>query len=319
LRAHAANLSVAAGDPGAEPAIRVANLRKRYGGHEAVAGVSFTVERGEVFALLGPNGAGKTTTIEILEGYRGRDGGEVEVLGLDPARDAGKLRRRVGLMLQEGGIYPQARPPEILRLFAQFYAQAEDPEALLRLVGLEDARRTSYRRLSGGQKQRLALALALVGRPELVFLDEPTAGMDPQARRATLEIVRALRGRGVTIFLTTHYMEEAEQLADSIGILDRGRLVALGPLEALGSDDAAVRLVTAAEVDLVDLRRLPGVGVAHRDQPRVYRLEATDPQALLVTLTGWARSRGVPIRELRVGGESLEEIFLRLTDGEAVE
>jgi ABC-2 type transport system ATP-binding protein len=295
-------------------AIEVRHLSKRYAGRAVVDDVSFRVAAGEVFALLGPNGAGKTTTVEILEGYRRRDGGEVRVLGLDPERAAHELRRRIGLMLQEGGIYPQARPREILALFASFYARPDDPDRLLTLVGLDEARRTPYRRLSGGQKQRLALALALVGRPALVFLDEPTAGMDPQARRATWAIIDSLRAAGVTVLLTTHLLDEAEQLADHVAIIDRGRLVALGGLAELRGAGTAVLLTVGADVDPAALAALPGAGGARRLGRGRYRIETATPAALLVELTTWAARQGVPIRELRAGGESLEEIYFRLTE-----
>src|SRR5688572_30534071 len=216
------------------PAITVEHLVRRYGARSVVDGLTFEVQRGEVFAVLGPNGAGKTTTVEILEGYRAPSDGRVRVLGLDPIRDAGRLKPRIGVMLQDGGVAPSMRPLEALELFASFYASPTEPRALLSLVGLDDVVGTRYRALSGGQKQRLSLALALVGRPELVFLDEPTAGMDPQARRSTWEIVRTLKRAGVTVMLTTHFMEEAEHLADRVAIVDGGRLVALDAPAALG-------------------------------------------------------------------------------------
>ncbi|HEX6513243.1 MAG TPA: ABC transporter ATP-binding protein [Chloroflexota bacterium] len=292
-------------------------LRKTYGSRVAVEDLSFQTQAGEVFALLGPNGAGKTTTIEILEGYRSRDAGEVSVLGLDPQRQAPQLRRQIGLMLQEGGVYPQARSREIVRLFASFYPKHDDPQRLIELVGLDDSLSTPYRRLSGGQKQRLALALALVGCPKLVFLDEPTAGMDPQARRATWDIIRSLRDSGVTVLLTTHYMDEAEQLADRIGIIDRGQLVAVGDMESLRrqpeSYETAVRMVAPAGLDLAELQTMESVSTAVEQQSGVYLFETSDPPAVLAAVTGWARQRQIGIRELRVGRESLEDIFLRLT------
>ena len=211
-----------------ELAVVADGLEKRYGATRAVDGVRFEVARGEIFALVGPNGAGKTTTVEMLEGYRRADGGTVRVLGLDPVDDGAALRPRIGVMLQEGGLYPGLRPLEVLRLFAAFYENPEQPEALLERVGLLDQRRTIVRRLSGGQKQRLSLACALVGRPELVFLDEPTAGMDPQARATTWELVRDLRARGTTIMLTTHLLDEAEQLCDRVAIIVAGKVAALG-------------------------------------------------------------------------------------------
>ncbi|HEY1738399.1 MAG TPA: ABC transporter ATP-binding protein, partial [Acidimicrobiia bacterium] len=220
----------------ADAAVVADGLEKRYGATRAVDGVRFEVARGEIFALVGPNGAGKTTTVEMLEGYRRADGGTVRVLGLDPVDDGAALRPRIGVMLQEGGLYPGLRPLEVLRLFAAFYEQPEQPEVLLERVGLLDQRRTIVRRLSGGQKQRLSLACALVGRPELVFLDEPTAGMDPQARAVTWELVRDLRAHGTTIMLTTHLLDEAEQLCDRVAIIVAGKVAALGtPRELMSS------------------------------------------------------------------------------------
>src|SRR5690242_12264764 len=209
-------------------AIEVVGLEKRYGATVAVDGISVTVETGEVFGLLGPNGAGKTTTVETLEGYREPDAGTVRVLGLDPWRDGSRLRPRVGVMLQEGGLYPGVKPLEALRLFAAYYDDPDDPERLLDLVGLREAQETMVRRLSGGQTQRLSLALALIGRPQLVFLDEPTAGMDPRARATTWQLIRDLRTSGVTVVLTTHAMDEAEHLCDRLAIVDHGRIVASG-------------------------------------------------------------------------------------------
>jgi len=307
----------ALGDEQAGVAIRVVNLRKAYGSKVAVANLSFDVNVGEVFALLGPNGAGKTTTIEVLEGYRRADAGEVRVLGLDPQRDGRDLRRRMGLMLQDGGIYPQARPREILRLFASFYPSHRDVGELLKAVGLAEAVKTPYRRLSGGQKQRLSLALALVGQPKLVFLDEPTAGMDPQARRATWDIIRSLRERRVTVLFTTHYMDEAEQLADRLAIVDQGELAAIGDMATLRhGTEATVRMVTDAAVDVEALRALPHASGVQTSGPASCSFETPDAPALLAELTAWARDNSVVIRELRAGRESLEEIFLRLTGEE---
>src|SRR5438270_9664218 len=213
--------------PETDAAVDVRDLVKRYGSRSVVDGLSFSVKPGEVFALLGPNGAGKTTTVEILEGYRRADAGSVRVLGLDPGRQGGALKPRIGLMLQQGGLFPQITTREALRLFAAFYRDAEDPDALLEQLQLNDVAGTRFRQLSGGQKQRLSLGLALVGRPQLVFLDEPTAAMDPQARHGTWNIIRGLRDRGTTVLLTTHFMEEAEHLANRVAIVDRGKLVAL--------------------------------------------------------------------------------------------
>src|SRR5579884_3251496 len=209
-------------------AVTVDGLKKAYGANLAVDGLSFSVDRGEVFGLLGPNGAGKTSTVEMLEGYRAPDAGTARVLGLDPIADRKALTPRIGVMLQEGGLYPGIRPLEALRLFAAYYADHEEPDTLLDLVGLRPVAGTLVRRLSGGQKQRLSLALALIGKPEVVFLDEPTARLDPHARATTWQLIRDLRERGVTVLLTTHAMDEAEHLCDRVGIVAGGRLAALG-------------------------------------------------------------------------------------------
>ncbi len=219
--------------PSEPAAVEVSALRKSYGSTVAVDGLTFRVEPGEVFGLLGPNGAGKTSTVEILEGYRRPDGGTARVLGFDPVTDQRALAPRIGVMLQEGGLYPGIRPLEVLRLFAAFYDEAEDPERLLDAVGLRPAARTAVRRLSGGQRQRLSLALALVGRPEVVFLDEPTAGMDPHARGTTWEVIRSLREEGRTVLLTTHAMDEAEQLSDQVHVVSAGKLIASGTPDVL--------------------------------------------------------------------------------------
>src|SRR5882757_1867779 len=218
-----------------EPAVEVTGLVKRYGTRTAVDGLDLTVARGGVTAVLGPNGAGKTTTVEICEGYRRPDQGVVRVLGLDPVTQGGLLRPRIGVMLQSGGVYPGARAVEMLQHAATLYADPVDPALLVERLGLESCGRTPYRRLSGGQQQRLALAMAVVGRPELFFLDEPTAGLDPQARHATWGLVRDLRSDGVSVILTTHHMDEAEQLADDVAIIDAGKVIAQGSPEQLCS------------------------------------------------------------------------------------
>src|SRR5262249_28410783 len=211
---------------------------------------------GEIFALLGPNGAGKTTTVEILEGYRKPDSGTVSVLGLDPARQGSALKPKIGLMLQQGGLFPQITVREAMTLFAAFYPASEDPDALLARLQPRDVARTRFRQLSGGQRQRLSLGLALIGRPHLVFLDEPTAAMDPQARRATWNVVRSLQQRGTTVLLTTHFMDEAEQLANRVAIVDRGRLVALDtPARLRRAASREIRLVTQPAVRELDLAR----------------------------------------------------------------
>ncbi|MGZ6793029.1 MAG: ABC transporter ATP-binding protein, partial [Mycobacteriales bacterium] len=237
------------------PALEVVDLVKRYGDRTAVDGLSFTVAPGTVCALLGPNGAGKTTTVEVAEGFRRADGGAVRVLGLDPGRQA--LRARVGVMPQGGGGYPGLRAGELLRLFASFHREPLDPDDLLERLGLVDVAGTPYRRLSGGQQQRLSLAMAVVGRPELVFLDEPTAGLDPQARRATWDLVQALRADGVTVLLTTHLMDEAAQLADDVVVIDHGRLVAQGSVAELTRGGGQIRFRAEPGLDV----RVPGAVV----------------------------------------------------------
>ncbi len=298
----------------ADPAIQVDGLVKRYGSRAVVDALSFEVQRGEIFALLGPNGAGKSTTVEILEGYRERDEGTVRVLGLDPIGEAGRLKPRIGVMLQSGGLYLTMTPREAVRLFATFYLHPNDPDEMLTLVGLDEAAGTRYRRLSGGQKQRLSLALALIGRPELLFLDEATAGMDPQARRVTWNLIRSLRDSGVTVLLTTHYLEEAERLADRVAIIDAGRLIKIGtPSDLAGVDTGGVRLRTAMPVDLEVLRDLPAAAKVHQNGDGLIELETGNAPQLLVEITERLRDVDVPILELRVGSGSLEELFLRLT------
>jgi ABC-2 type transport system ATP-binding protein len=296
-------------------AVEVHDVRKAYAGRTVVDGVSFSVDPGEVFALLGPNGAGKTTTVEILEGYRTPDGGSVSVLGRDPVREGRQLKPRIGLMLQQGGLFPQITPREALHLFAAFYPDHEDPERLLEQLQLGEVARTRFRQLSGGQKQRLSLGLALIGKPELVFLDEPTAAMDPQARRATWEVIRALRARGTTVLLTTHFMDEAEQLADRVAIIDRGQLVALDTPAALRRSVAReLRLVTVPpvpEVELAAALGLPAHSVSsEHDGTRILRTDPTPAQ--IAALSAWLAERNILLTELRAGSRSLEQAFLSL-------
>ena len=302
------------------PAVVVDSLVKAYGVTRAVDGLSFTVAPGEVFALLGPNGAGKTTTIEILEGYRAPDKGGVRVLDLDPISDARRLKLRMGVMLQADGVQPMLTPREVLRLYADFFPDPLDAEELLDRVGLREAARTRCRRLSGGQKRRLALALAIIGRPDLVFLDEPTTGMDPQARLATWEIVRELRAGGTTIILTTHLLDEAERLADRVAIIDHGRLVTLGTPQELtgGSELGLIRLLAMPGLPVAALTVLPGVRTAREAEPGSYAIEAEPDRVpvALAAITAWLRDNGVTLRELRIGHGSLEELFLRLTGRE---
>jgi ABC-2 type transport system ATP-binding protein len=273
----------------------VRDLRKRYGDYEAVRGIDITVQRGEVFGLLGPNGAGKTTTVEILEGYRTRTSGEVSVLGQDPAKRSIELRRRIGIVLQSGGIYSHITPREALRHWASFYPHPRDVEEVLALAGLQEKADERSRRLSGGQLRRLDFALALVGDPELIFLDEPTTGFDPEARRAAWETVRSLRALGKTILLTTHYLEEAQALADRVAIVKDGRVLAIGPPRELGVGASHYR-------------------VAYRDaRGELVERETDDPTTLLHELTGEALARGERLEELTVGRPTLEDVYLELT------
>jgi ABC-2 type transport system ATP-binding protein len=305
-------------------AIVVENFSKSYGSNRVVNHLHFTVQRGEVFALLGPNGAGKTTTVETLEGYRAPDEGTIRVLGLDPLRDAQALKPQVGVMLQQDGLYPALTAREVLRLFAGYYERPQNIDALLERVGLTAAAKTRCRRLSGGQKRRLALAVALIGNPILVFLDEPTAGMDPQARLATWEIVRDLHQKGVTVLLTTHLMDEAERLADRVAIIDHGQLIALDtPANMTGVQNAnVVRFVAPSGLDCQQLAALPSAQKAEEVRPGSYLIETNasgNVPALLAELTTRLRDQEVTLSELRVGHGSLEDLFLRLTGSEVRE
>jgi len=289
----------------------VSGLVKAYGAKRAVDGLSFAVPAGQVTALLGPNGAGKTTTVEICEGFRRPDGGQVRVLGRDPADAA--LRPRVGVMLQSGGCYPGARTIEMLDLLAAHAAHPLDPRELLERLGLTAVARTTYRRLSGGEKQRLSLGMAVIGRPELVFLDEPTAGLDVQGRRDTWQLIRDLRSSGVSVVLTTHAMDEAERLADHVVIINHGRLVAEGtPAELTAGEGPQLTFRAPAGLDLTDLlARLPGV-TGGETAPGAYALGPVDP-SLLAAVTGWCADHGVLADDLRVQSRSLEDVFVDLT------
>jgi ABC-2 type transport system ATP-binding protein len=300
-------------------AVEITGLVKRYGRTTAVAGLSLWAEPAQVTAILGPNGAGKTTTIEICEGYRRPDEGAVRVLGLDPVRDAKALRPKVGVMLQSGGIPTAARPGEYLRVMASFHTSPIDPALLLDRLGLAGCARTPFRRLSGGQQQRLSLAAAVIGRPELVFLDEPTAGLDPQARHATWNLISGLREAGAAVILTTHYMEEAERLADRVVVLDHGRLVASGtPAELTGTaGQLRFRAEPGLDTDSL-LAALPPDSAAKESPAGYYVVEVhdrVDPQ-LLAAVTAWCAERGVLAQNLRIENRTLEDVFLELTGRE---
>lgn len=294
-------------------------VSKRYGSTTAVSELDLEVQRAEVLALLGPNGAGKTTTVEMCEGFIRPDGGSVEILGLDPVADNAQLRERIGVMLQGGGGYPAARAGEMLNLVASYAADPLDPAWLMDTLGLTESARTTYRRLSGGQQQRLALACAVVGRPELVFLDEPTAGMDAHARIVVWELIDALRRDGVTVVLTTHHLAEAEELADRIVIIDHGVAVATGtPAELTRSGaENQLRFSAPRKLDLSLLTdALPENYKANETAPGEYLVEGNiDPQ-VLATVTAWCARVNVLATDMRVEQRSLEDVFLDLTGRE---
>lgn len=273
-------------------AIRVEGLTKRYGGRSVLEGVTLSVAAGEVVALLGRNGAGKTTTVEIIEGYRTADGGRVEVLGVDPAKGGPGLRARVGIMLQDGGVDPRARPLELLRMFGALHAGGADPERLLDTIGLRAVARTPYRRLSGGERQRLSLGLALVGQPELLILDEPTAGMDQEAKRMTRGLIGELRDAGLAILMTTHDLADVERLADRVAILHGGRIIADGTLAELASSGSGIATIR--------LRTEPGLDDAGRT-------------SLRRAIEAWAGGRAERVVDLELSGASLEERYFALT------
>src|SRR6201996_6411515 len=290
---------------------------KRYGPATAVDGLTLTARRGEVTAVLGPNGAGKTTTVEICEGYRTADSGLVRVLGLDPVRDAGALKPRVGVMLQAGGIPPAVPAGEDLRTLSRFHVKPHDPAWLLDILGLTESTKIPYKRLSGGQQQRLSLAAAVLGRPELVFLDEPTAGMDPQARHATWDLVAAMKADGVSVILPTHFMEEAERLSDRVVIIDHGRCVADGTAAELTGSAGQLRFRAESGLDTDSLlAALPAGALAKESPAGHYVIEvpggAVQP-ALLAAVTAWCAERGVLPSRLQIESRTLEDVFLELT------
>jgi ABC-2 type transport system ATP-binding protein len=295
-------------------AIRVAGLRKTYGEVEAVAGLDFEVAEGECFALLGPNGAGKTTTVEILEGYRRRSAGEVEVLGFDPERGERSFRERIGIVLQSAGTDRELTVEEIVGLFGGYYPHPRDVGDVVDLVGLGEKRTARVKTLSGGQQRRLDLALGIVGDPDLIFLDEPTTGFDPSARRRSWELVDSLRDLGKTILLTTHYMDEAQNLADRVAIMAGGRIVAEGDPESLGGRDVAEAVVSFRLPDGARLTDLPGdLPDGLRQEEDLVLLRTTAPTRALHALTGWALARGEELEALAVTRPSLEDVYLRLT------
>jgi ABC-2 type transport system ATP-binding protein len=295
----------------AVPAIVVEDLHKSYGSHEVLRGVDLVVAEGECLALLGPNGAGKTTAVEILEGHRARSSGRVSVLGVDPAAAGASFRDRIGIVLQEAGVEGDLRVAEALRMYGGYYRRPRPPAELLALVGLEGEARAPVKWLSGGQRRRLDLALGLVGRPSLVFLDEPTTGFDPAARRAAWSVIAGLAREGTTVLLTTHYLEEAHTLAHRVAVLSDGRIVAEGPPDRLvddGSTEIRFRLPPGATVadlpaGLRSVTAASGFAVLHVD----------DPTSALAALTTWAAGRGLALDELTVRRPTLEDVYLALT------
>jgi ABC-2 type transport system ATP-binding protein len=304
--------------PPGHPAVVCHDVVIRYGATVAVDRLSFEARPGEVLALLGPNGAGKTSTVEALEGYRPVAGGTLRVLDLDPRRDHTALVARIGVMLQRGGVYPMLGSAQVLNLFARYYDDAEDPDALLDRVGLTSVRRTPWRRLSGGEQQRLALALALVGKPSVLFLDEPTAGVDPEGRMVVRDIIAAQRDAGICVILTTHELAEAERLADRVVIIDHGRKLAEGSPAALasGTADGSVRFTTEPGIDTAGLAGTLGPGAALKEErPGAYRLRPPDgvsSPVVVAALTGWLAERDLSLGDLRTG-PSLEEAYLAIT------
>lgn len=296
-------------------AIDVSGLQKSYGSLKAVDDISFSVRTGEVFSLLGPNGAGKTTSIEILEGLRSRDAGDVRVLGVDPWASGYTLHRKLGIIPQGFSFFPKITPREAIRYYGELFGVKTDPDNILSKVLLEDAARTYFEDLSGGQKQKTGLALALVNNPELLFLDEPTTGLDPQARRAVWEVIRELKREGRTILLTTHYLEEAEQLADRVAIMNKGKLIASGtPAEIIQEHGSGERLEVRGEKKLADyLSQTTGLDVEHDDNGTI-RIAIREKHDALVAVESLDRSQ-MEWNDLRTRRDSLEDIFVRLVGG----
>ena len=296
---------------GAEAAIEVDGLRKSYGGLEAVRGLSLHVRRGEIFAFLGPNGAGKTTAVEILEGFRKRDGGDVRVLGVDPQRGDRHWRARIGIVLQEGRAQSNLTVRETLELWSAYYPHPKPIAETIALVGLEEKADDRVARLSGGQRRRLDVGLALIGDPELIFLDEPTTGFDPAARRAAWSVIAGLRDLGKTVFLTTHYLDEAQALADRVAIIKAGVIVAEGPPESLGAGQATVSEIRFVVPAGLDLGEIPG-GPAMELVNGLAVLRSELPTRLLAELCGWAVAHGIELERLEVSRPTLEDVYLAL-------
>jgi ABC-2 type transport system ATP-binding protein len=296
--------------------IQVEGLKKHYGDVKAVDGIRFDVQPGEIFGFLGPNGAGKTTTIEIIEGYRKGDEGKVTVLGLDPDRNSHEIKERIGIMLQETALYEDLRVVELLQLFASYYRNPVDTDRLLEMIGLEEKRRSFIRELSGGQRQRVVFVLSLINDPELLFLDEPTAGLDPQSRRAIWNWIGRAKEEGKTIFLTTHYIEETEALCDRVAIIDHGKIIALDTPKRLMSNtdtEQKISFVIDGHIDRAGLEGMPGVSRVLDEGRGEYTLYAPEVQPVLKSLILQAESNGFSLQGLTVEGATLEDVFIQLT------
>jgi ABC-2 type transport system ATP-binding protein len=297
--------------------VRAKALRKSYGGHEVVRGIDLEVRAGEIFAFLGPNGAGKTTTVEMLEGYRSRDAGEVSVLSEDPAAAGRDWRSRIGVVLQTCTMPGELTVAELLGLYASYYPHASSVEEVLELVGLTEQREVRAKRLSGGQQRRLAVGLALIGDPELLFLDEPTTGFDPSARHHAWEVIANLRELGKTVFLTTHYMEEAQALADRVAVIAAGRIVAEGTTQTLGGRDRAPSDISFSPPEGVEPSQLPPELAAITElRDGRFHLQSRHPAGTLQALASWALGRDLDLDDLTVGRPTLEDIYLQLTEEE---
>ncbi|HYN36707.1 MAG TPA: ABC transporter ATP-binding protein [Actinomycetota bacterium] len=292
-------------------AIDVHGLKKSYDNVLAVQGIDLQVWQGEVFALLGPNGAGKTTTVEILEGYRQRTAGDVEVLGFDPARGGAPFKRRIGIVLQSTGVEPYLTVAETVELYRGFYPHPRPLDEVIEVVGLQEKRDEQVRKLSGGQQRRLDVAVGLAGDPDLLFLDEPTTGFDPAARRNAWTMIKNLADLGKTIFLTTHYMDEAQNLADRVAIIVAGKIVALGPPSELAGRDAESKISLTLPPDAPALPE--SIAGLARIDGRSVKFTTSDPEKVLHDLTGWALAHNVQLTSLQVGGATLEDVYLRLT------
>ena len=298
-----------------EPAIEVRGLHKSYGQVEAVRGIDLCVSKGEVFALLGPNGAGKTTTVEILEGHRDRSAGDVSVLGYDPGRNDRALKRRIGIVLQSTSVEPYLSVEETINLFRGYYPHPLPLEQVLEVIGLREQRRTRVKRLSGGQQRRLDVAIGLAGDPELLFLDEPTTGFDPSARRGAWEMIRNLQSLGKTILLTTHYMEEAEHLADRVAIIVDGKIVAEGTPGELSQRDGSVTI--GFRIDSGSGALPEDLGAEQAGNSGRYTITTSTPTRSLHQITGWAVEQGIELQELSVSRPSLEDLFIELANPQA--